>query len=84
MAYLVKPLTLDFRSDLDLRLMSSSPVLKKKRTRDTWVAQWLSIAFGLGHDSRVLESCLILGSPTGSLLLPLPVSLPLSVCVSHE
>ena len=39
----------------------------------------LGPAFGPGHDPRVLGS-----SPAGTLLLLLPMSLPLCVCVSHE
>ena len=50
---------------------------------DTWVAQWLSICLWLRSWSQGpgIEFCIRL--PVGSLLLPLPVSLPLSFCVSH-
>ena len=46
-----------------------------------WLSGWAS-AFGLGHDPGVLEPSLISGSP--QVFLPLPMSLPLSLCVSHE
>ena len=54
----------------------------KERFWDAWVAQWLNIFLGL----RVwtwgprMESCI--GFPVGSLLLPLPMSLTLSMCLS--
>ena len=45
-----------------------------------WLSGWAS-AFHSGHDLGLgIESHV--GLPTGSLLLPLPISLPL--CVSHE
>ena len=53
----------------------------KQDDGDTWVAQGVS-AFGSGRDPRVLGSSPTWDSSTGSLLLPLLVSLPL--CVSHE
>ena len=60
------------------------PVMKEQKlcSWDTWVAQWLSICFwprawspGPGIKSHVRL-------PTGSLLLPLLISLPLSLSVS--
>ena len=48
---------------------------KNNRRRDTWVAQWLSTS----QDPRIKSQ---IGLPTGSLLLPLPMSLPLSLCLS--
>ena len=49
--------------------------------RDAWVAPRLSVCLQLRawsqDGSRV-------GLPAASLLLPLPVSLSLSLCVSHE
>ena len=52
------------------------------RVQGTWVAQWLSVclwlrawSWGPGIEPPV-------GLPAGSLLHPLPVSLPLSVCFS--
>ena len=51
---------------------------RKGNVLGPWAAQGLSVsAFGSGRDPGVLGS-----SPTGSLLLPLPVSLSLSL--SHE
>ena len=53
----------------------------KKISWGPWVAQWLSIclwlrswSWGPGMESHIRV-------PSGSLLLPLPVSLPLSFCV---
>ena len=52
-------------------------------TGDTWVAQQLSICLWLtGSRSARIESHIRF--PAWSLLLPLPMSLPLSICVSHE
>ena len=48
-----------------------------------WVALWLS-AFGSGHGPRVLGLSPTVGLPAGSVLLCLPMSLPLPLCVSHE
>ena len=49
---------------------------------DTWLAQWLSTAFGSGHDPRVLGS-----SPTSPSLqgacFSLCLCLCLSLCISH-
>ena len=58
--------------------------LKFKQLRKGWrgVPGWLSVwvsAFGLGHDPGIE---LHIRLPTGSLILPLPMSLPLSVCLS--
>ena len=52
-----------------------------------WVAQWLSICLRLRVRSRGPEIESTSGSPTGSLLLPLPMSLPvisalLMICIS--
>ena len=49
---------------------------KKLKPRDARVAQQLSISRGPGIKSHI-------GLPSGSLLLPLPVSLPLSLCLSR-
>ena len=47
-----------------------------------WVPQRFSAAFSPEPDPRDPESQVRL--PAWSLLLPLPVSLPLSLCVSHK
>ena len=48
----------------------------------TCVAQWLSIStFGSGHDPGI-EFCIRF--PAGSLLLLLPISLPLSVSLMNK
>ena len=56
--------------------------LNLENPRDAWVAQWLSICLwlklwlqGPGMESHI-------EFPAGSLLLPLSMSLPLSVCLS--
>ena len=49
----------------------------KKKSWGAWVAQWLSVCLQLRAGSRVWIETPI-GLPSGSLLLPLPVSLPLS------
>ena len=60
----------------------SMTLILKDLPWDAWVAQGLSIcAFSSGHDPGI-ESCI--GLLMGSLLLPLPMSLPFSLCVSHE
>ena len=48
------------------------------------VAQWFSATFGPGCDPGDLGSSprSLVGLPAWSLLLPLPLSLPLSVCLS--
>ena len=58
-------------------------LVNKILKRDPWVAQWFSVclwsrarSWGLGIESRVRL-------PTWGLLLPLPVSLPLSLCLSR-
>ena len=53
--------------------------LFKEIEEDACVAQQSSISFGSGCDHG-MESCI--GLPTGSLLLPLSISLPLSMCLS--
>ena len=57
---------------------------KMSRIWDVWVAQQLSVCLWLrsGSWDPGIKSHIRL--PAGSLLLPLPVSLPLSLCVSHE
>ena len=59
----------------------NTPGLEKERMGGTWVAQWLSICLLLRswYQGPGIESHIRL--PTGSLLLPLPMSLPLSVCL---
>ena len=61
-----------------------SPRLLDKREicTGTWVAQWLSICLRLWVWPRGpgIQSCMRF--PAGSLVLPLPVSLPLSLCLS--
>ena len=49
--------------------------------RGTWVAQWLSGCLWLrsGSQGPGIESCIRLSA--ASLLLPLPMSLPLSLCL---
>ena len=52
---------------------------------DYWnirVAQWLSVCLWLKEWSRGPGTESLIGLPTGSLLLPLPMSLSLSVCLS--
>ena len=53
-----------------------------QRAKGTWVAQWLSICLWLRAWTQGpgMESCIRLCA--GSLLLPLPRSLPLSPCLS--
>ena len=48
-----------------------------------WLSGWASV-FGSGCDPGVLGSNPISGSPQGSLLLPLPMSLPLSLCLMNK
>ena len=55
---------------------------KEPQQEDAWVAQWLSICLQLRVWSWGPGMELHIGLPTGSLLLPLPVSLPLSLCLS--
>ena len=80
-AQLVKHLILGFGSGHDLR----SQVIRTQ-VRAAWVAQQFSTTFGPGCDPGDLGSSPTshIGLPAGSLLLPLHVPLPLSVCVSHE
>ena len=59
----------------------SHDLLKKCLGAAGWLSDWAS-AFGSGHDPGVLGSSPASGSPPRSLLLPLPVSLPLSLCLS--
>ena len=56
--------------------------LKMKRSWDALVAQWLSVsAFSAGHGRGPgIQSCIRL--PGKSLLFPLPMSLPLPLCLS--
>ena len=56
----------------------------QKQKRGTWVAQWLSVCLWLRlwSQSPRIEFCIRL--PTGSLLLPLPTALPLSLCLSWK
>ena len=56
-------------------LSEKSQIITNEYLRDTWVAQWLSMIL------RCWINYLI-RIPAGSLLLPLPMSLPLSVCLS--
>ena len=51
---------------------------KDHMMRGTWVAQWLSVCPQLRSWSQGPGIESHIGFPTGSLLLPLPVSLPLS------
>ena len=53
-------------------------MIKNIHSRGTLVAQWLGVCLWLRGPG--IESHITL--PAGSLLLPLPVSLPLSVCLS--
>ena len=59
-------------------------VQMKVKKRGGWGAQWLRICLWL----RLWSQCLGIKShfrlPRGSLLLPLPVSLPLSVCLMYK
>ena len=52
--------------------------------RGTWVAQWLDVCLWLKSWSRVPGIKFRISLPTESLLLPLPMSLPFSLCVSHK
>ena len=65
----------------ELGSQESSP-FKKGLSWGIWVAQWLSVCLWLWSGSRGpgIESRIRL--PAWRLLLPLPVSLPLSVCLS--
>ena len=56
--------------------------LKQVEAWDAWVAQWLSICLQLRLWSWVWGLSPRIGLPAGSLLLPLSVSLPLSLCLS--
>ena len=57
---------------------------KKALNRDPWVAQRFSAYVQPRAWSWRPRIESHIGLPAWSLLLPLPVSLPLSVCVSHE
>ena len=46
------------------------------------MAQWFGAAFSPGCDPGDLGLSPTIGLPAWSLLLPMPVSLPLSLCVS--
>ena len=48
-----------------------------------WLTGWAS-AFSSGRDPGVLRSNLHIGLPAGSLILPLPMSLPFSVCLVNK
>ena len=50
--------------------------------RPGWLSSWAS-AFGSGRDPRVWDRAHI-GLPTGSLLLPVPTSLPLFVPLMNK
>ena len=63
------------------RKIQLSKSLKKKKKRAAQVAQRFSAAFSPGCDPG-LEIESHVGLPAWSLLLPLPVSLPLSLCLS--
>ena len=60
-------------------------ILRKDLSGTTWVAQWLRVclplAQGMIPGSGIKSH---IGPLAGSLLLLLPVSLPLSMCVSYE
>ena len=56
----------------------------KTRERAAWVAQQFSATFSPGRDPGGPGTEYCMGLPACSLLLPLLVPLPLSVCVSHE
>ena len=58
--------------------------LRIKRDWNAWVAQWLSIYLQVRSWPRSPGIESHIGLPVRSLLLPLPMSLPLSLCVSHE
>ena len=49
---------------------------------DTWVTQWLSICLGFGAWSQGPEMESHIRLPIESLFLPLPMSLPFSLCLS--
>ncbi|XP_038305668.1 uncharacterized protein LOC102153776 [Canis lupus familiaris] len=57
---------------------------KKGTVRGICMAQWLSICLWLRSCSGVLGSRPALGSSAGNLLLPLPMSLPLSVSLMNK
>ena len=69
---------------LTLCPLTPKPVLNQnfKNFGDAWVAQWLSACLSSGPDPGVLGLSPCIRLTTGSLLLPLPVSLPLSLCLS--
>ena len=56
--------------------------LENRKVEDTWVAQWLNVCLWLRSCSQgpAIKSHIRL--PTGSLLLPVPITLPLCVCLS--
>ena len=61
-------------------------IWQKTKFRDAWVAQWLTACLWPRAWSWGPRTESHIGLPAWSLLLPLPVSLPLppSLCVSHE
>ena len=67
---------------VDYAFVSDS--LKKGLRGDPWVAQQFSTAFSPGRDPRDLGLSPTWGVPAWSLRLPLPVSLPLSLCDYHK
>ena len=56
----------------------------KHKKLDTWVVQWLSVCLQLKAWPRGPEIKSHTGLPAWSLLLPLPVSLPLSVPLMNK
>ena len=65
-----------------LKVLPFSFLSRRMARRCSWVAQWLSICFQLRAWSQGpgIEFCIRL--PAESLLLPPPMSLPLSLCLS--
>ena len=57
---------------------------RHNNSRGAWVAQWLSVCLWLGLWSQGPENESHVGLPTGSLPLPLPVSLPFCLSWINE
>ena len=79
---LVRPRTVELITKVVFTLLEYicvNIVLEIVLVLSTWVAQWLSVCLQLRSQSPEIESCIRLS--TEILLLPLPVSLSLSLCV---
>ena len=77
------PITCSFSPGFSILILQSTYPgcqVKKEHKGDDWVAQWLSVCLWLRSWSLGpgMESCIRF--PAWSLLLPLPVSMPRSLC----